>query len=115
MHLTHLCLCAGGGAQEPPRLARGSLPTQLRGRLPTRGSLLNLFSRNTSDGDSITSVNPFPNAEDTCNACHPEALLCCIYSLKSQALLTAPEDQHADMYHTIAQNARPPLESLHGC
>ncbi|CAK0786481.1 hypothetical protein CVIRNUC_009694 [Coccomyxa viridis] len=45
----------GGGAQEPPRLARGSLPTQLRGRLPTRGSLLNLFSRNTSDGDSITS------------------------------------------------------------
>ena len=57
VHLTYLWRCAGGGAQEPPRLARGSLPSQLRGRLPTRGSLLNLFSRNTSDGDSITSVS----------------------------------------------------------
>ena len=79
------CLCAGGGAQEPPRLARGSLPTQLRGRLPTRGSLLNLFSRNTSDGDSITSVSSPDSSEDTCKACHPEALLCCLCSAKPEA------------------------------
>ena len=70
-------------------LARGSLPSHLRGRLPTRGSLLNLFSRNTSDGDSITSVSGPHKAESAPSACHSGALLCCIRSVKPEALLTA--------------------------
>ena len=35
---------------------RGSLPTELRGRLPTRGSLLNMWHRSNTDADSTTSV-----------------------------------------------------------
>ena len=35
---------------------RGSLPTQLRGHLPTRGSLLNMWHRSNADAESTTSV-----------------------------------------------------------
>lgn len=35
---------------------RGSLPTELRGRLPTRGSLLNMWHRSNTDAESTTSV-----------------------------------------------------------
>ena len=50
-------LPAGQQRQEPViGLSRGSLPTQLKGRLPSRGSLLNMFQRSAADGDSTTSV-----------------------------------------------------------
>jgi len=58
-------------------LSRGSLPTQLKGRLPSRGSLLNMFQRSAADGDSTTSV---------CLACQLQ-IHACMHAL----LLTSSE------------------------